>query len=88
MAGGGMRAPTRPDEFFAVGSGLTAKLSKDPNTDARIAGIASIEEVSSSGAGWVVSAGLNGDQSNQGRQVTMDPREIRTYRARLYSAQP
>ena len=38
------------------------------------------------GAEWAVSARLNGDQSNQGRQLTMDPRKIRIYRVRLYSA--
>ena len=76
----------QPDEFLVVGSGLTVKMSRDPDTDTRIAGIASIEEVSRSGSEWVVSARLNGDQSNQGRQLTMDPRDIRTYRVRLYSA--
>jgi len=56
------------------------------HTDNRIAGIASIEQVSKAGSEWVVSARLDGDQSNQGRQLTMAPREIRTYRPRLYSA--
>ena len=79
---------SRPDEFIVVGSGLTVKMSRDPDTDNQIAGIASIEQVSKAGSEWVVSARLNGDQSNQGRQLTMDPREIRTYRLRLYSAFP
>lgn len=39
-----------------------------------------------SGSEWVVTARLNGDQSNQGRQLTMDSREVRIYRMRLYSA--
>jgi len=77
---------SRPDEFIVVGSGLTVKIGRDPDTDNQIAGIASIEQVSKAGSEWVVSARLNGDQSNQGRQLTMDPREIRTYRLRLYSA--
>lgn len=84
--GGMLLIESQPDEFFVVGSGLTVKMSRDPDTDARIAGIASIEQVSRSGSEWVVSARLNGDQSNQGRQLTMDPREIRIYRVRLYSA--
>jgi hypothetical protein len=84
--GGMLLLESRPDEFFVVGSGLTVKMSRDPDTDARISGIASIEEVSRAGAEWAVSARLNGDQSNQGRQLTMDPREIRTYRVRLYNA--
>jgi len=84
--GGMLLLESRPDEFIVVGSGLTVKMSRDPDTDNQIAGIASIEEVSKAGSDWVVSARLNGDQSNQGRQLTMDPREIRTYRLRMYSA--
>jgi Domain of unknown function (DUF5597)/Beta-galactosidase len=84
--GGMMLLESRPDEFFVIGSGLTVKISRDPDTDARIAGIASIEEVSRTGADWAVTARLNGDQSNQGRQLTMHAKEIRTYRVRLYSA--
>jgi hypothetical protein len=84
--GGMLLLESQPDEFFVVGSGLTVKMSRDPDTDTRLAGIASIEEVSRSGPEWVVSARLNGDQSNQGRQLITDPRQIRTYRVRLYSA--
>lgn len=76
---------SRPDEFLVIGSGLTVKMSKDPDGVSRIAGIASVEQVSKAGSEWVVSARLNGDQTNQGRQLSMDPREIRTYRVRLYS---
>ncbi|HVN03852.1 MAG TPA: DUF5597 domain-containing protein [Bryobacteraceae bacterium] len=74
------------DEFFVVGGGLTVKITRDPDTDAHIAGIASIEEVSRSGRAWTVTARLNGDQSNQGRQLSMAPHDIRTYRVRLYKA--
>jgi Domain of unknown function (DUF5597) len=76
---------SRPDEFLVIGSGLTVMMTRDPDTDNRIAGIASIEQVSKAGSEWVVSARLNGDQSNQGRQLSMDPREIRTYRVQLFS---
>ncbi|HTQ56964.1 MAG TPA: DUF5597 domain-containing protein [Bryobacteraceae bacterium] len=86
--GGMLLIASRPDEFLAAGSGLTVKMTRDPDTDSRIAGIASIEEVSRAGAGWTVTARLNGDQSNQGRQLTMDPRQVRIYRVRLYSASP
>jgi hypothetical protein len=74
------------DEFYIVGSGLTVSITRDPDTDARVAGIASIEEVSRSGADWKVERRLNGDQSNQGRQLSMDAREVRIYRVRLYAA--
>lgn len=75
-----------PDEVLAIGTGLTVKISRDPDTDAKVAGIASIEEVTKEGSGWKVQARLNGDQSNQGRQLTMDPHEVRIYRVRLYAA--
>ena len=75
-----------PDEFLVVGSGLTIKISRDPDTDSRVAGIASIEQVSRGTSDWIVTARLNGDQSNQGRQLTMDSHQVRVYRLRLYSA--
>jgi beta-galactosidase GanA len=75
------------DEFYVTGSGLTVSITRDPDTDARVAGIASIEEVSRSGADWKVKRRLNGDQSNQGRQLSMDAREMRIYRVRLYAAE-
>lgn len=71
------------DEFYVVGSGLTVSVARDPDVDARVAGIGSIEEVERSGAGWKVLRRLNGDQSNQGRQLMMDPKVFRIYRLRL-----
>jgi hypothetical protein len=50
----------------------------------RVAGIANIEQASKAGSEWVASARLKENQSNQGRRLAMDPREIRTYRVRLY----
>jgi len=76
-----------PDEFFAVGTGLTVKVSRDPDTDAKVAGIASIEEVTRSGSEWKVVERVNGDQSNQGRQLSLDSQQVRTYRVRLYAAE-
>lgn len=75
------------DEFYIVGSGLTVSMTRDPDMDARVAGIASIEEVSRSGANWKIERRLNGDQSNQGRQLSMDARQVRIYRVRLYAAE-
>jgi hypothetical protein len=75
-----------PNEFLVIGSGLTVKVTRDPDTDTQIAGIASIEEVSKLGSDWNVTARLNGDQSNQGRQLTMDPHAVKIYRLRLFAA--
>lgn len=77
---------TQPGEFLAIGTGLTVRITRDPDTDTHVAGIASIEEVTRAGAGWTVKARLNGDQSNQGRQLTMDSKAVRIYRLRLYHA--
>jgi hypothetical protein len=52
-----------------------------------VAGIASIEEVVKDGAEWKIVARLNGDQSNQGWQLTMNAQEVRIYRVRLYAAE-
>lgn len=80
---------TQPDEFLITGSGLTVRFTRDPDTDSGIAGIASIEQVSRSGpdlkADWKIERRLNGDQSNQGRQLSMDPHTQQIYRVRLYS---
>ena len=83
--GGMLLIESRPDEFFVVGGGLTVKMARDPDTDDRFAGIASVEEVERDGSGWAVKARLNGDQSDQGRRLLMDSKEIRIYRVRLYS---
>jgi hypothetical protein len=76
-----------PDDFYVVGTGLTVTMLRDPDTDSRVAGIASIDEVTRSGEGWTVLRRLNGDQSNQGRQLTMDAHQVRIYRVRLYAAE-
>jgi beta-galactosidase GanA len=74
-----------PDEFYVLGSGLAMSISRDPDVDAEIAGIASIEEVSRSSGQWVIEKHLNGDQTNQGRQLLLDPHRASIYRVRLYS---
>jgi uncharacterized protein DUF5597/glycosyl hydrolase family 42 (putative beta-galactosidase) len=79
---------SQSDEFYVVGSGLTVTMTRDPDTDARVAGIASIEEVSRpGGVAWQVARRLNGDQSNQGRQLSMDANQMRIYRVHLYAAE-
>ncbi len=75
-----------PGEFIIVGSGPTVRMKRDPDTDSKFAGITSIEEVSKDGPEWVVSRRANGDQSNQGRQLSMYAKDVRTWRVWLYSA--
>jgi hypothetical protein len=74
-----------PDEFYIVGTGLTVNIRRDPDVDARVAGIDSIEEVSRHGDTWQTLRRLNGDQSNQGRQLMMDPHNAHVYRVRVHA---
>lgn len=76
---------TAPDEFYVVGSGLHVTILRDPDTDGRIAGIVSIDEVSRDAGRWVIDQRLTGDESDQGRQLLMDPHRVHTYHVRLYS---
>ncbi|HEY2859427.1 MAG TPA: DUF5597 domain-containing protein [Terracidiphilus sp.] len=76
---------TAPDEFLVAGSGLTVTITRDPDTDNRIAGIASVEQIAKQGGQWVVERRLNGDQTNQGRHLQMDPHEVHIYRVKLYT---
>jgi hypothetical protein len=61
-----------PGEFYIAGSGLTVSFVRDPDVDAGIAGIESVEEVSRVSGHWTIEKRLNGDQTNQGRQLLMD----------------
>jgi len=74
-----------PGEFYVLGSGLTVTFLRDPDVDDEIAGIAGIDELAWTAGRWTVAQRLNGDQSNQGRELLMDPHTIRLYRVRLYS---
>ena len=77
---------SNPNEFYFAGSGLTISFKRDPDTDNKLSGIASIEEVSRNANGtWIVLRQLNGDQSNQGRQLSMDPHRMHIYRVALYA---
>lgn len=75
------------NEFYVAGQGLTVTFSRDPDVDDRVAGIASIEEVSRSAGKWVTVRRLNSDQSNQGRQLMLTPSEERIYRVVLYTVE-
>jgi hypothetical protein len=76
---------TSADEFYVLGSGLTVSITRNPDVDERVAGIASIEQVSRVAGQWKTEKRLNGDQSNQGRQLLLDPHTQHIYRVRLYS---
>jgi Domain of unknown function (DUF5597)/Beta-galactosidase len=78
-------AQSATDEFYIAGRGLTVSFSRDPDVDDRLAGIASIDEVSRIDGNWVTVRRLNGDQTNQGRQLSLAANQMRIYRVVLYS---
>jgi hypothetical protein len=82
-----MVVQSAPDEFYIAGRGLTVSFSRDPDVDVRLAGIASIEEVSRTNGTWVTTRRLNGDQSNQGRQLSMSANQVHIYRVALYATE-
>ena len=44
-----------------------------------------VEEVSRIGGKWAVVRRLNGDQTNQGRNLSLPATQVRIYRVALYS---
>src|SRR5262249_25544767 len=52
---------TAPGEFYIAGSGLTVTFARDPDVDAGIAGIESVEQVSRAAGQWTTERRLNGD---------------------------
>ncbi len=76
---------TAPNEFYVLGSGLTVTFIRDPDVNDQIAGIANINQISEDHGKWVAVRQLNGDQSNQGRELSMDPHDFRVYRVKLYT---
>lgn len=74
-----------PGDFYILGSGLAVTFARDPDVEAGVAGIESVEEVSRISGKWIVKRRLNGDQTDQGRQLLMDPHQPRIYHVRLYS---
>src|SRR5215469_3428614 len=76
---------SEPGEFYILGSGLTVNFIRDPDVDSGIAGIASVEQVTRHDRKWTTERWLNGDQTNQGRELLMDPHQPSIYRVRLYA---
>ena len=73
------------NEFYIAGTGLTVSFFRNPDVDSAVARIESIEEVSRSNGNWSTQRRLNGDQTNQGRQLLMAAHQVRVYRVLLYA---
>jgi hypothetical protein len=72
-------------EFYIASMGLTVLFFRNPDVDTQVGRIESVEEVSRSNGNSVTLRRLNGDQTNQGRQLTMAARQVRLYRVLLYA---
>ena len=76
---------TANDEFLIAGSALTISVLKDADLGDGIAGIVSVEEGSRAGGQWKTERRLNGDQSNQGRNVSLPAHDFKLLRVKLYT---
>ncbi|SNT36571.1 Beta-galactosidase GanA [Granulicella rosea] len=74
-----------PNEFYISGRGLTVSFFRDPDVDEKTGGIASIEELTHADGKWTTQRRLNGDQTNQGRSLSLAPKDVHTYRVKLYA---
>jgi hypothetical protein len=72
-------------ESLIAGSGLTISVAKDVDAGDGIAGIVSVEEGSRAAGQWKTERRLNGDQSNQGRSISLPAHEFTLLRVKLYS---
>ncbi|MGH8200253.1 MAG: DUF5597 domain-containing protein [Steroidobacteraceae bacterium] len=73
-----------PDDFYILGSGLTVSFLRDPDVDDHLAGIAGIAELAWKNGRWTIAQQMNGDQSDQGRELLLDAHAMHLYRVRLY----
>lgn len=78
---------TGDNEFFIAGRGITVPFARNPDSDNRVAGIGSVDEVSRIDGKLITQRRLIGDQSNQGRQLSMLPNQVKVYRVVLYTAE-
>ncbi len=79
---GGMILRTGPDEFTLVGNGLT--IIPDATDRAMQAGLLDVEEWTARDGKWQPRRWLNGDQTNQGRELFLPMGSIAMLRVRLY----
>jgi len=81
---GGLVIATAPDEFLIAGTGITTTFQlRTPGGGPQV-GLLSVEEGRFVDGKWTHIRWLNGDQTNQGRQVRLLPGEFSLVRVKLY----
>ena len=78
---------TGSDEFMVAGSALTITVTKDVDAGQGIAGIVSVEEGLRTGGQWKTVRRLNGDESNQGRSISLPAHQFKLLRVKLYTSE-
>jgi beta-galactosidase GanA len=81
--GYGMILATGPDAFLGVGKGFRVKFTPLAS-DAKHAGIGTIDEGRFENGKWIAGRRLNGDENDQGEYWRFDPRELRTEKVTVY----
>ncbi|MHB8287426.1 MAG: GH35 family beta-galactosidase, partial [Caulobacteraceae bacterium] len=84
---GGLVIRLGPRDFLVAGKGVTVAFRKPPGRAPGKLGIDSLTEGWFQGGGWTMTRRLNGDQSNQGRFLRMDPDKVSLQRVTLYDYQ-
>lgn len=80
---GGLVIATGQDEFLLAGIGITTTFQLRGNTGMQV-GLLSVEEGQFVDGQWRHLRWLNGDQTNQGRHVRLDPGRFSIQRVKLY----
>jgi beta-galactosidase GanA len=83
--GGMIVLQTASDEFLIGGAALDITVSADPDAAGGVAGIASVEEGSRARGEWITERRLNGDQTNQGRTISLPGHQFTLLRVKLYT---
>ena len=80
---GGLVIALGSDDFIIAGTGLTVTFEADSPGDP-MAGILSAQEGKYVNGQWVPGRWLNGDQTNQGRHIRLEPSHFNIQRVKLY----
>lgn len=81
---GGLIIRSGPRDFLVAGKGVTVTFRTPPGRSAAKLGIDSLTQGHFQNGRWVVEQRLNGDQSNQGRLIRLDPDTVGLQRVTLY----
>jgi hypothetical protein len=83
--GGMILIQIEQDEYLVGGTALSINVVKDLDVSNGVAGIVSIEEGERQNGAWKTLRVLNGDESNQGRTISLPAHQFKLLRVKLYT---